>query len=232
HRLRKRVNLGSYYGIFDKVCTDLGLDKDSCSEVDWVTQQAKKAIFFYDPDQSIKPSDANAADFQKIKQSPDSRVMTLTSQFRVQAGQDYVDFIDRLLNIQFAAQEQYRSKKYDFLLFENIADLVQVIEQKNQTYGLARLVAGYAWPWHSKKDSKLHDIEIDNVKLRWNRTNTDWINTTGAEDEVGCIHTTQGYDLNYTGIIFGTEIGYDAATDQITINEKNYLDRNGKQTIK
>ncbi|ARP52358.1 DUF2075 domain-containing protein [Alcaligenes faecalis] len=232
HRLRKRVNLGSYYGIFDKVCTDLGLDKDSCSEVDWVTQQAKKAIFFYDPDQSIKPSDANAADFQKIKQSPDSRVMTLTSQFRVQAGQDYVDFIDRLLNIQLAAQEQYRSKKYDFLLFENIADLVQVIEQKNQTYGLARLVAGYAWPWHSKKDSKLHDIEIDNVKLRWNRTNTDWINTTGAEDEVGCIHTTQGYDLNYTGIIFGTEIGYDAATDQITINEKNYLDRNGKQTIK
>jgi len=132
HRLRKRVNLGSYYGIFDKVCTDLGLDKESCSEVDWVTQQAKKAIFCYDPDQSIKPSDANAADFQKIKQSPDAKVMTLTSQFRVQAGQDYVDFIDRLLNIQLAAQEQYRSKNMTFCSLKTSLILFKSLNRKTK----------------------------------------------------------------------------------------------------
>ncbi len=232
HRLRKRVNLGAYYGAFDKACTALGLDKHNCSEVDWVTQQAQKAIFFYDSNQSIKPSDANEADFQAIKQAHDSKVMTLTSQFRVQAGQDYVEFIDRLLNVRLSDQETFTSNKYDFLLFDDLSGLVKEIEQKNQQHGLARLVAGYAWQWRSKKDSSLHDIKIDNVKLRWNRTNTDWINTAGAESEVGCIHTTQGYDLNYTGIIFGKEISYDEAADEIVINEKNYLDRNGKQTIK
>lgn len=232
HRLRQRVNLGSYYKHFDQACAALGLDKHTCSEVDWVTQQAKKAVFFYDPNQSIRPSDANVADFQKIKQSEQSKVMTLTSQYRVQAGQDYVDFIDRLLHIQLSENEQLRTGKYEFLFFDNAADLVREIEHKNQQYGLARLVAGYAWPWDSKKNPKLHDIEIDTVKLRWNRTNTDWINTIGAENEVGCIHTTQGYDLNYTGVIFGKEISYNSATNEIVIDENNYLDRNGKHSKK
>ncbi len=232
HRLRKRVNLGAYFGAFDKACTALGLDKHTCSEVDWVSQQADKAIFFYDPNQSIKPSDANAADFETIKLSPESKVMTLVSQFRVQAGQHYVQFIDDLLNTRLAANDIFNSNKYEFLLFDDMSALVKEIGLKNQHYGLARLVAGYAWPWLSKKNPDLHDIEIDNVQLRWNSASTDWINTKGATLEVGCIHTTQGYDLNYTGVIFGKEIRYDKVHDQIVIDQNNYFDRNGKQTIK
>lgn len=49
---------------------------------------------------------------------------------------------------------------------------------------------------------------------------------------MGCIHTTQGYDLNYTGVIFGHEIRYDESLDQIVIEKDNYHDRNGKQAIK
>ena len=49
---------------------------------------------------------------------------------------------------------------------------------------------------------------------------------------MGCIHTTQGYDLNYSGIIFGNEISFDPLTNKIIINEDNYFDKNGKQTIK
>ncbi|TEA70158.1 DNA/RNA helicase domain-containing protein [Allopusillimonas ginsengisoli] len=232
HRLRKRVNLGAYFGNFDKACAVLGLDKHACSEVDWVTQQADKAVFFYDPNQSIKPSDANATDFQTIKALPESKVMTLVSQFRIQAGQHYVQFIDDLLNTRLVANEKFSSKKYEFLLFDDISELVKEIGLKNQHYGLARLVAGYAWPWVSKNDSSLYDIEIDKVRLRWNRTNADWINAKGSEHEVGCIHTTQGYDLNYTGVIFGREIRYDKVLGQIFIDKKYYFDLNGKQTIK
>ncbi|MCQ9617985.1 DUF2075 domain-containing protein [Paenalcaligenes niemegkensis] len=232
HRLRKRINLGAYYGAFDKACLALGLDKHTCSEVDWVSLQADKAVFFYDPNQSIKPSDANAADFQAIKSSPESKVMTLVSQFRVQGGQHYVRFIDALLNTRLEINEKFSSSKYEFLLFDDISALVKEIGLKNQHYGLARLVAGFAWPWLSKKDTSQHDIEIDNVRLRWNSTSTDWINTQDAEHEVGCIHTTQGYDLNYTGVIFGKEIRYDKVNDQIVIDKDNYFDRNGKQTIK
>ena len=232
HRLRKRVNLGAYYGAFDKACKALGLDKFTCSEVDWVKQQSDKAVFFYDSNQSIKPSDANAADFQAIMSSPGSRVMALVSQFRVRGGQHYVQFIDDLLNTRLAANNVFRSRKYEFLLFDDISELVAEIREKNQHYGLSRLVAGYAWQWRSKKDSSLHDIEIDNVQLRWNSIDTGWVNSPNAECEVGCIHTTQGYDLNYTGLIFGKEIRYDKALGQIFIDEDSYFDRNGKQTVK
>jgi uncharacterized protein len=68
--------------------------------------------------------------------------------------------------------------------------------------------------------------------LKWNSTNIDWINSDNSVDEVGCIHTTQGYDLNYSGIIFGHEIGYDPVQKQIIIHDKNYFDKLGKQSIK
>ncbi|SOE04418.1 Uncharacterized conserved protein [Rathayibacter rathayi NCPPB 2980 = VKM Ac-1601] len=60
-------------------------------------------------------------------------------------------------------------------------------------------MAGYAWKWISKKDKDAFDIRIDGVALRWNSTQRDWINSPGAIDEVGSIHTVQGYDLTYAG---------------------------------
>ncbi len=232
HRLRKRVNLGQYFKGFDTACTTLGMDKNTCSEVDWVTRQSDKAVFFYDPGQSVKPSDANASDFDKIKTSPDSTIITLISQFRVRAGQHYVEFIDDLLHVRLPAGETFSSNKYEFLVFDELSDMVREIEHKNRSHGLARLVAGYSWPWRSKKTASLHDIEIGDIRLWWNRKTIDWINAKNAEGEVGCIHTTQGYDLNYTGVIFGREIRYDDKLDQIIIDSKNYHDRMGKQTIK
>lgn len=232
HRLRQRINLGSYYGAFDKACAALGLDKSTCSEVDWVTHQSDKAVFFYDPGQSIKPSDANAADFDRIKSSPHSKVMTLISQFRVRAGMHYVQFVDDLLNLRLPTDKKFSSSKYEFLLFDALPEMLREIEHRNSSYGLARLVAGYSWSWKSQNNPDLYDIKIGDVKLCWNRKTVDWINSKGAEAEVGCIHTTQGYDLNYTGVIFGHEIRYDDTLDQIVIEKDNYHDRNGKQTIK
>jgi len=63
-------------------------------------------------------------------------------------------------------------------------------------------------------------------------TLNDWINSDGAINEVGCIHTTQGYDLNYSGVIFGNEISFNPETNEIIVKEENYFDKNGKQSIK
>ncbi len=67
HRLRRRVNLGTYFRAFDVVCEKLNLDKNKCSELNWVIQQSKKAVLFYDENQSIKPSDVKKEDFDKLK---------------------------------------------------------------------------------------------------------------------------------------------------------------------
>lgn len=232
HRLRKRVNLGAYYGSFDKACEALGFDKNTCSEVDWVCKQASKAVFFYDESQSIKPSDANPERFHELKAATTTQVQRLVSQFRVRGGNSYVEFLDALLSVRLQAEKKFSSKNYELALFDSIDSLIKVIQEKNQQFGLSRIIAGYSWPWISKNDSSLFDIEIEGRPLRWNSTNTDWINSEKSAQEVGCIHTTQGYDLNYAAIIFGKEITYNKALNEISINAGQYFDRNGKQSIK
>src|SRR3546814_8689268 len=117
------------------------------------------------------------------------------------------------------------------MLFNRIREMIGEIKAKEKDHGLARLVAGYAWPWISKNDKTALDIRIDGVELRWNSVSNDWLNSSNALEEVGCIHTVQGYDINYTGVIFGEEISYDPKKRAIVIRKENYHDRNGKQTI-
>ncbi|MHA6196232.1 DNA/RNA helicase domain-containing protein [Pseudomonas wadenswilerensis] len=232
HRLRKRTNLGPYFKKFDTTSKALGFDQHTCSEVDWVCRQAQKAVFFYDASQSIKPSDANAEDFSRLKALATTQVQVLLSQFRVRAGNPYVKFLDDLLNVRRHDQAAFSPKGYELTLFDSINDMMQVVQERNRQFGLSRMIAGYAWPWISQKNKDAFDIEIEGVKLRWNSTSNDWINTRDAATEVGCIHTTQGYDLNYAAIIFGNEIGFDKARGEITIDATRYFDRNGKSGIK
>lgn len=109
--------------------------------------------------------------------------------------------------------------------------MVADLKQKDMEYGLSRLVAGYAWPWISKDDPKLFDIQIGKVSLKWNRTMKDWVNSPNAVNEVGCIHTVQGYDLNYVGVIIGPELSYDLEKRQFNINNDHYHDANGWRGI-
>lgn len=233
HRLRRRVNLGAYFGAFDKVNAKLKLDKFIGNELSWVSLQSSKAILFYDENQSIKPSDVLKKDFDELKNKATSKIEYLKSQFRVKGGNSYVKYINELLSCCIDNSEsKYRNKNYELKLFENIKSFIDEIKLRNDEVGLSRMIAGYSWKWVSNKDSSLLDIEIENTKLRWNSTNIDWINSHNSINEVGCIHTTQGYDLNYSGVIFGNEISYCKIKNEIVIKEENYFDINGKQSIK
>jgi DUF2075 family protein/SOS-response transcriptional repressor LexA len=233
HRLRRRANLGAYFGVFDQVTAKLGFDKMLNSELDWVTKQSNKAILFYDEGQSIKPSDTDWAAFNDLKNKPDTQTQTLNTQFRVKGGIKYVRFLGELLSASVPkGQGKISFKEYEFLLFYGLDMLVSYIKEKNNKYKLARMAAGYAWPWVSKRKPNEFDIHLQGLQLRWNSKNEEWIHSANAIDEIGCIHTLQGYDLNYTGIIFGPEIGYDNEKGEIIIREEHYHDRNGKDNIK
>lgn len=235
HRLRRRVNLGSYFKSFDVASATLGLDKEITNELEWVLKQSDNTILFYDENQSIKPSDTQKQDFDFLKAQPNTKFLYLLSQFRVKGGSGYVDFISNLLAISFPENQlKYNSGKYNLLLFDSLTDMVSEIKARNQEDGLSRLIAGYAWSWKSKaqENRHLYDIEIEDVKLRWNSKNVDWVSDDSLADEVGCIHTTQGYDLNYSGIIFGPEISFDPEKNEIIILPEKYCDRAGKIGIK
>ena len=109
--------------------------------------------------------------------------------------------------------------------------MVSAIKHKDKEHGLCRVVAGYSWKWVSKVDKSLKDININGTKLQWNTVNEDWVNSKNSIDEVGCIHTIQGYDLNYAGVIFGEEIKYDP-NNGISIDKSKYYDLQGKTALK
>lgn len=233
HRLRRRVNLGAYFGAFDKACLALNLDRHNTSELDWVTMQSKHTVLFYDEGQSIKPSDVKKEQFDLIKRDKDTSIIKLKSQFRVKGGNAYVEYIDSLLHDKLKVDSpKFNSREYEFTMFDSLGTMIEQIKLRDKESGLSRLIAGYSWEWKSNKDKNAFDIKIDDIQLKWNGTSNDWINSDGAINEVGCIHTTQGYDLNYSGIIFGNEISFNPETKEIIVKEENYFDKNGKQSIK
>jgi uncharacterized protein len=235
HRLRKFKNI-SWMGAFRKNNQKLGLD-DSGTELDWIIANSKNQIFFYDAAQSVKPSDVDAEKFRDLLSSNDVLKLELSSQMRVQGGNNYIQFVHDLLHVQRSSGSKYSAENYELLVFDNFNDLHTQLVKREQTFGLCRMIAGYAWPWKSNPrlnpppDPEVMDIELDGLSFKWNTTDKDWINSANAFHEIGCIHTTQGYDLNYAAVIFGKEINYDKENNVITIDLKKYFDINGKKGI-
>ena len=105
----------------------------------------------------------------------------------------------------------------------------QEIHRRDQEHGLSRLLAGFAWPWQSKGGKSDFDIEIEGIRLPWNRRNYDWVNSPTSAEEVGSIHTIQGYDLNYAGVIIGRDLFFDENTQRVAFSRENYFDKKGKE---
>lgn len=218
HRLNRRMKI-SNMGAFDNVNRTLGLDIKEADQLDWIKLSAKHIILCYDAKQSVRPSDVLPSKIKELN----AKEHRLESQMRVIGGQDYIEYIDNILHINQNGAKRF--SKYDFMLFDYIEDMCEYVKQKDQLYGLSRLVAGYAWEWQSKKDDTLDDIIIQGKGFKWNSINKDWINSADALNEVGCIHTIQGYDLNYTGVIIGNDIKY--RNGKIIVDKTCYFDKYG-----
>lgn len=235
HRLRKYKNI-SWMGAFRKNNQKLGLD-DSGTELDWIIANSKNQLFFYDSAQSVKPSDVDSEKFSELLRDNKSLRLELKSQMRVKGGNNYIQFVDDLLHVKRVESSKYHEENYELMVFDNFNDLYNELDKKENAFGLCRMIAGYSWPWKSNPkqnpppDPSTTDIDLDGLSFKWNSTDKDWINSENAFNEIGCIHTTQGYDLNYTAVIFGKEINYDKKTNQLIIDSNNYYDINGKKGI-
>lgn len=230
HRLHQYKNI-SYMGTFKQNCKKLGLTTDA-DELDWILKQTDCAVLFYDSMQVVGPSGIGFDQFdKKMADSFQKRMIayfTLLTQMRVQGGNDYIDFVKKILSGE--CTHKYNSNKYSFKIYSDFAKFEKDMYAKEAEAGLTRMLAGYAWPWISKNDKTLKDIEIQGVKRMWNHCTEGWVHTSEAIDEVGCIHSIQGYDLNYAFVILGSDIGYDKETEKIVVKPKNYFDKNGKRT--
>lgn len=228
HRLRQRKNIG-WMGAFTKNNEKLGLDNDG-TELDWIMANSKNQVFFYDAAQSVKPSDIPKEHFDVLLNRPDTVKLSLKSQMRVIGGNDYISFVGHLLDGHPDALSTIEvDKNYELLFFDSFTDMHDQLMKREQSHQLSRLIAGYSWPWDSQKNKDAVDIVIEGMEFQWNTASVDWINSKNAIHEIGCIHTTQGYDLNYGGIIFGKEITFNPKTGKIEIIKEHYFDKYGRQ---
>lgn len=118
---------------------------------------------------------------------------------------------------------------YELKFFDDLGEMHDAIRERDAQYGLARLVAGYAWEWKSRNNRDAYDIELDGRRLRWNSTATEWIASPNSLEEIGSIHTVQGYDLNYAGVIIGNDLRWDEECDELVIHRASYFDKKGKE---
>ena len=151
---------------------------------------------------------------------------------RSEGKNDYITFVDNLLKEKLDNNTTiFNNPNYELALFDDLSLMMERLQKMENEFGLCRSMSGYSWPWVSKTDANLPDAVIDGVKMFWNRQSIDWINSTTDVTEMGCIHTVQGYDLNYSGVIFGKEITYDKNSKKIKVIKNNYHDIKGKQAL-
>ena len=237
HRLNQRANQSSgvnnrrFITINEKL---FGADDASKTQLDWIRAQSRHQIYLLDAEQTVRPADLPQSDLRALVGEATSvhRRYPLSTQMRVRAGADYVRFIRSVLRGESLAAESADFGDYDLRFFDDLGEMQREVLDRNEEHGLARLIAGYAWEWKSKRDQNAFDIELDGVHLRWNSQVKDWINSAGSPHEVGSIHTVQGYDLNYAGVIIGNDLRFDPDSRKLYVDRASYQDVKGKENNK
>jgi DUF2075 family protein len=183
------------------------------NQVKEIIKSSKLAIFFIDEDQKVTFSDIGSKEeIEKWANLENATVhhMALESQFRCNGSDGYLAWLDDVLGIRETANKTLDRLEYDFQVLSNPNDLKELIFNKNKINNKARIVAGYCWNWISRADKSTFDISLPNFDfgMQWN-LDTDgslWIQAPDSVSEVGCIHTCQGLEVDYVGVIIGDDL--------------------------
>jgi len=174
---------------------------------------AKCVVFFVDDDQRVTLQDIGRRDaLSEWASALGARVghATLASQFRCSGSDGYLAWLDHALQVKPTANESLDTREFDFRVFDSPAELHAAIVERNRAANKARVVAGYCWKWVSKREPERFDIEMPEhgYRRRWNldRDGSLWIIATESVEEVGCIHTCQGLELDVVGVIVGPDL--------------------------
>ena len=181
-----------------------------------IINASKVSIFFIDESQKVTTSDVGEK--KEITRFAEEKGANLTefkleSQFRCNGSEGYLSWIDDILEIKPSHDNFYID--YDFKIIDNPNEMRRLIEQKNMLRNKSRIVSGYCWNWKSKKggkESNDYDIEIPefDFKMKWNFSNsTTWAIDEQSVKESGCIHTCQGLEFDYVGVIIGNDLRFE-----------------------
>ena len=181
-----------------------------------IINAAKFSIFFIDEAQRVTLKDKGTiADIKKFasEQNAEIEEIELDSQFRCNGSDGYLAWLDNLLEIRETANANSLEYDYDFRVFDNPNELYDAIVKRNDN-NKARMVAGYCWDWvkTGQNNADVLDITIPEFGFAksWNLGNTStWAIDPESIEQIGCIHTCQGLEFDYVGVIIGDDMRYE-----------------------
>lgn len=185
------------------------------NQVKEIINSSKVSVFFIDENQRVTIDDnGSIVEIEKFASEFNAKVtkLKLTSQFRCNGSDGYLSWIDDVLEISNTGNFDGFEFDYDIKIIDDPNEVYNIIKDLNNKNNKARVLAGYCWDWVSKKDINNYDIKIDeyDFKMKWNLSNTKtWAIDNDSINEVGCIHTAQGLEFDYVGVIIGEDIRFE-----------------------
>ena len=185
------------------------------NQIKEIIHAASCSVFFIDESQRVTMDDIGSVEeIRKWAEKEGSEVteMELFSQFRCNGSNGYLAWLDDLLEIRETANYSLDGLDYEVRVLDDPEEVKRLIFEKNRNTNKARILAGYCWNWpkESRKDTAFHDIEIGDFGISWNLDDGKAFATAEASvNEAGCIHTTQGLEFDYVGVIMGDDIRFE-----------------------
>ena len=178
-----------------------------------IIHAARTSIFFIDETQNIDIKDFGTIEHIKDAAEAEGAIFhcddkyILRSQFRCNGSDEYIAWLDAILyNKQYEPSGMYVD--YDIRIIDDVCVMRDLIKEKNANSKIpSRILSGDVFEWKSKKDKNAIDIVIGDFQAQWNRTKS-FATDSRSIDEVGCIHTSQGMEFEYAGIIIGDDLIY------------------------
>ncbi|MEK3883651.1 DUF2075 domain-containing protein [Paenibacillus sp. PL2-23] len=214
------------------------------NQIEDIMKSANTSVFFIDDNQRIRPDDIGTIDgIKRAAQELGVEVheYTLFSQFRCSGAEGYLNWVDDVLGIQDTGNYGGWDKDaFDFRIVESPNRLKELIEDKQKNGHRARMLAGYAWNWTTPKEGnsngQIDDVIIEEhgFRMPWNGylIRESWAVHPDGVNQVGCVHTTQGLEFDYVGVIIGHDLKLNPETGQLYADYNEYKDKTGKKGLK
>ncbi|MBQ8306081.1 MAG: DUF2075 domain-containing protein [Blautia sp.] len=198
-------------------------------------------VFFVDDSQKVVPADIGSVEeIRKAAEAEGSEVveMELKAQFRCSGAEGFVNWVTHTLQIEDTANfEGWDQKEFEFRIFDDPNDMYEIIRLRNEkTHNSSRMVAGFAWEWSDDKNAAVDDVTIPekNFSMPWNARNQRALFAIKEDsvNQIGCIHTVQGLEFDYVGVIIGNDLKYDPESHALFVDFDEYKDVSGKKGLR
>ena len=199
------------------------------AQIDEVLRCAKVAVFLIDDYQVVRPNEIGSAEYIQAHARTHNCTLheyALDIQFRCGGSEDFVNWVNNTLgirktpNVLFSKENQH---DFEFRIFNSPRELDEAIRRKADEGHLARMTAGFCWPWSdpTSEGKLIEDVVIGSFRRPWNAKpeaaklargipkSHYWATDPNGINQVGCVYTAQGFDFDYVGVIFGADLIYD-----------------------